>query len=108
MLFFDYSIATSIFWIIVITYVLIGGRKIKQLQLQPKIEASYPFVAIIIAVRNEEDDLETALQSICNINYPNYRIIVVNDRSTDRTPYILEKFVEQYPNLTVTTVDMLP
>jgi len=67
-----------------------------------------PPLAIIIAVRNEEEDLEKALQSVCHINYPNHRLIVVNDRSTDRTTDILKDFSLHYPKLQVTTIDTLP
>jgi len=67
-----------------------------------------PSLAIIIAVRNEEEDLANALQSVCNINYSNCRIMVVNDRSTDRTAAILQDFKMSYPQITVTTVTTLP
>jgi len=67
-----------------------------------------PSLSIIIPVRNEEEDLEKALQSVCHINYPNHRIIVINDRSTDRTAQILESFASRYPQLQVTTISTLP
>jgi glycosyltransferase involved in cell wall biosynthesis len=88
-------------------YLLIGLSKLQQLSKQPLI-AEQPSVAVIIAVRNEEDDLEKALQSVCNMNYQNYHIVVVNDRSTDRTAEILEGFKTRYPQLVVVTVTALP
>jgi glycosyltransferase involved in cell wall biosynthesis len=94
-------------WISLVVYLLIKNRQIKSLSKQP-ITNDEPALAIIIAVRNEEEDLEKALHSVCNINYQNYRIVVVNDRSTDSTSEILEKFTSQYPQLTVTTIATLP
>lgn len=88
-------------------YLLNGLKQIKQVSQQP-LMANPPPLAIIIAVRNEEEDLEKALQSVCRINYTNYRIIVVNDRSTDRTAEILQGFTSQYPQLQVTTISTLP
>jgi glycosyltransferase involved in cell wall biosynthesis len=107
MIFLCYSIWVSFSWVGMIIYLLINLKKIEQLKIQPLIEAQ-PAVVIIIAVRNEEDYLENALQSVCNINYNNYRIIVVNDRSTDRTADILQGFIAHYPKLTVTTITTLP
>jgi len=107
MIFFYCSLAITIITIALIIYLFLGFRKIKQLSAQPIIE-NQPSVAIIIAVRNEEEELEKALQSVCNINYSNCRIIVVNDRSTDRTAEILLDFKAHYPNLTVTTITELP
>ena len=94
-------------WVLLIIYLLINIKRIKLLSKQPLINEQ-PAVAIIIAVRNEEEDLEKALLSVCTINYQNYRIIVVNDRSTDRTAEILKNLALQYPQLTITTLTTLP
>jgi cellulose synthase/poly-beta-1,6-N-acetylglucosamine synthase-like glycosyltransferase len=107
MIFVCYSIFVSFSWVAMIIYLLLNLKKIQQVKSQPIIEEQPP-LAIIIAVRNEEDDLENALQSVCNINYNNYRIIVVNDRSTDRTADILQGFIARYPKLTVIAVTTLP
>jgi glycosyltransferase involved in cell wall biosynthesis len=92
-------------WIGLMAYLLINLRNIKQLKAQPII-TQQPYVAIIIAVRNEEEDIEKALQSVCNLRYQNHRIIVVNDRSTDRTAEILQKF--NHPKVSIITLDTLP
>jgi glycosyltransferase involved in cell wall biosynthesis len=100
-----YSILVSINWIILVIYLLVNLYDIKQLKNQT-IVTREPAVAIIVAVRNEEEDVEKALQSLCNINYTNHRLIVVNDRSTDRTAEILSRF--DHPKLTIITIDNLP
>jgi glycosyltransferase involved in cell wall biosynthesis len=100
-----YSIIATVGWIGLCAYLLWGFSKIKQLKDQP-FSTTQPAVAIIIAVRNEEADLEKALQSVCKLNYDNHRIIVVNDRSTDRTAEILQLF--NHPKLSVTTIEALP
>jgi cellulose synthase/poly-beta-1,6-N-acetylglucosamine synthase-like glycosyltransferase len=88
-------------------YLLIGFKQIKQVSRLPLTDNPPP-LAIIIAVRNEEEDLEKALESVCNINYSSHRIIVVNDRSTDRTGEILQTFSSRYPQIQVTTITSLP
>jgi cellulose synthase/poly-beta-1,6-N-acetylglucosamine synthase-like glycosyltransferase len=107
MIFFYYSLLITLAWAGTITYLLINGKKIGYLNLQPAVDIE-PAVAIIIAVRNEEADLEKALQSVCNLNYANYRIVVLNDRSTDGTAAILETFTGKYSQLTVTHITTLP
>jgi cellulose synthase/poly-beta-1,6-N-acetylglucosamine synthase-like glycosyltransferase len=107
MIFFYCSLVISLITISLNIYLLLGFKKIEKLSTQPLIKEEPP-VAIIIAVRNEEDDLEKALQSVCNLNYHNYRIIVVNDRSTDRTAEILKGFETRCQRLTVVTVTTLP
>lgn len=67
-----------------------------------------PAVAIIVAVRNEEENVGQALKSVCELNYSNYQVIVVNDRSTDGTAEILKQLAAQYPHLEIQEVDKLP
>ncbi|MEO3406644.1 glycosyltransferase family 2 protein [Mucilaginibacter sp. CAU 1740] len=107
MILFWYSVIIFIVTIALNIYLLLGFKQIKQLSRLP-LQATPPPLAIIIAMRNEEEDLEKALQSVCNINYPNHRVIVVNDRSTDRTGELLETFAQRYPQLQVITVTALP
>ncbi|MBC3540055.1 glycosyltransferase [Rufibacter sediminis] len=76
--------------------------------ISPELAGAEPSVAIIIAVRNEEAELEQALSSICQIDYPKARILVVNDRSTDRTPEILRRMAQANPAITVITIEELP
>jgi glycosyltransferase involved in cell wall biosynthesis len=106
-LFEVYSVIAGIGWIGTIVYLLIGFKKIKRLPEQKPVEHQ-PAVAIIIAVRNEEEDVEKALQSICNIKYSNCRIIVLNDRSTDSTGTILARMKISYPAINIITIDSLP
>ena len=50
-----------------------------------------PRVSIIVPARNEEETIEQALGTLLALNYDNYEVIAVNDRSTDRTGEIMEK-----------------
>ena len=53
-----------------------------------------PRVSIIVPARNEEESMEQALTQLLSLDYDNYEVIVVNDRSTDRTPEIMERLAE--------------
>jgi glycosyltransferase involved in cell wall biosynthesis len=49
-----------------------------------------PTVSIIVPARNEEADIELTLARLLQLDYDNYEVIAVNDRSTDRTGKIME------------------
>src|ERR1700722_19947444 len=53
-----------------------------------------PRVSIIVPARNEEEDIELSLTRLLELDYENYEVIAVNDRSTDRTGAIMERVVE--------------
>lgn len=52
------------------------------------------FLSIIVPARNEESHIERTICSLLNIDYPKdkYEIILVNDRSEDRTLEIMQKY----------------
>jgi len=50
-----------------------------------------PRVSIIVPARNEEEDIEQCLRGLLALDYDNYEVIAVNDRSTDRTGEIMER-----------------
>lgn len=68
------------------------------------------FVTIIVPARNEEKNIEGCLLSLLRQNYPagRYRVIAVDDHSTDSTPEIISGLCRQYPHLESATVDELP
>jgi cellulose synthase/poly-beta-1,6-N-acetylglucosamine synthase-like glycosyltransferase len=49
-----------------------------------------PRVSIIVPARNEEEDIELSLTRLLELDYDNYEVIAVNDRSNDRTGEIME------------------
>ena len=50
-----------------------------------------PRVSIIVPARNEEATIEQALNTLLALDYDNYEVIAVDDRSTDRTGEIIER-----------------
>jgi glycosyltransferase involved in cell wall biosynthesis len=48
-----------------------------------------PRVSIIVAARNEEHDIEQTLRHLLALDYENYQVIAVDDRSSDRTGEIM-------------------
>ena len=56
-----------------------------------------PSVSIIVPARNEEQDIELSLTRLLELDYNNYEVIAVNDRSTDRTGEIMERVASRAP-----------
>ena len=50
-----------------------------------------PRVSVVIAARDEAGGIEAALDSLLAQDYPDYEVIVVDDRSSDATPQILAR-----------------
>ncbi|MCX7974213.1 MAG: glycosyltransferase [Candidatus Aminicenantes bacterium] len=68
----------------------------------------WPFVSILVPVRNEERNLEPLLQSLLNQDYPHYEIIVMDDGSTDNTWSILKKWAALDSRLRIERSQELP
>jgi cellulose synthase/poly-beta-1,6-N-acetylglucosamine synthase-like glycosyltransferase len=66
-----------------------------------------PFVSIVIAARNEEQNLPDLIQDLVNQEYPidKLEIIIVDDRSTDLTPIILKEASDNYAFINPIRVD---
>jgi glycosyltransferase involved in cell wall biosynthesis len=62
----------------------------------PVLPAGNPRVSIIVPARNEEESLEQALNTLLALDYDNYEVIAVNDRSTDSTGEIMERIAESH------------
>jgi glycosyltransferase involved in cell wall biosynthesis len=54
-----------------------------------------PRVSIIVPARNEERDIEQSLNRLLELDYDNYEVIGVNDRSTDRTGEMMERVADR-------------
>jgi glycosyltransferase involved in cell wall biosynthesis len=70
-----------------------------------------PRVSIIVPACNEADNIEQTLLQLLILDYDNYEIVAVDDRSTDRTGAIMDQIAataEPRQRLRVIHVDELP
>lgn len=74
----------------------------------PVSPAGNPRVSIIVPARNEEKEIAQALTQLLALDYDNYEVIAVNDRSTDRTGEIMEEIQKRSPRLKVIHHETLP
>jgi len=68
----------------------------------------WPTLDVVIPVKDEEGNIGPCVRSILSQDYPRFRVIVVNDRSTDRTAEIVAEIQEQHPELRRIDVTELP
>jgi glycosyltransferase involved in cell wall biosynthesis len=64
----------------------------------PSSRGNSPRVSVIVPACNEEADIETTLTRLLALDYDNYEVIAVDDRSSDRTGEIMEKIASAVPS----------
>src|SRR4030095_6028325 len=89
---------------IISTVLFIGGLVViywlhNQYQMDIVVEPaspphSAPLISICIPARNEARNIRACVQAVLKQDYPNFEVIVLDDRSTDATPQILEDFTK--------------
>ena len=57
-------------------------------QIRPE---QLPRLTIVVAARDEQQQIENALRSFLKCDYPDLRVIAVNDRSQDDTGRIMDR-----------------
>lgn len=60
----------------------------------PATSSGNPRVSIVVPARNEERDIELSLTRLLELDYDNYEVIAVNDRSTDRTGELMDRIAK--------------
>lgn len=71
-------------------------------------DEALPSVSLVVAGRNEERDIEEAVRSWLRLDLPSLEVIVVDDRSTDGTPEILQRLAAEHPRLVHLRVEHRP
>lgn len=58
-----------------------------------------PFVSILVPCHNEHEVIEKTALNILNLNYNDFEIILIDDRSDDDTAQIIEKLAKEYSKI---------
>ena len=108
------GLALAVLWVWRVADAAIGMRTISDIASPAwdrPAPANAPRVSIIVPARDEEAEIESALRSMVQLDWPNYEVITVNDRSTDRTPQIMEHVAREHDTqhrLKIVNIDQLP
>jgi len=85
-------------------YVLFVHLKLATIKIEDIPPHARKPLSVIICARNEVVNLKNYLPVMLNQNYPDFEVVVVNDRSWDGTEELLEQFEKQYQNLKVVKI----
>jgi len=72
-------------WIALAAYLLIKVRFPRPLPVVDTSDGASPMVSVIVPARNEARSIQSCVESICGSDYPDFEVIVVDDRSDDAT-----------------------
>jgi glycosyltransferase involved in cell wall biosynthesis len=85
-------------WLVPVLRFAMHGSKVADLN-QPEWQSPpgtpLPSLTIVVPARNEQAEIEPALRSLMQLNFPQYEIIAVDDRSTDATGAILDRLAAE-------------
>ncbi|HMO25199.1 MAG TPA: glycosyltransferase family 2 protein, partial [Tepidisphaeraceae bacterium] len=89
---------------------LLARSRMKRLETDPTppLPDTPPTVTVIVPAKDESADIADCINRIRQLDYPDFRIIAVNDRSTDDTGAILDTLAREESRLRVIHVTELP
>jgi len=93
---------------LVVLEIILRRQQVLSPESPPYDQPHPPLVSAILPAKDEEANLAECLLSVCRQTYPNLEILVVDDRSTDRTGEIARQIAGPDPRVRVFTIDRLP
>ncbi|MBM3853194.1 MAG: glycosyltransferase [Verrucomicrobia bacterium] len=98
-----------LYWLATSALVMRGNRRLRRLAaLSAPAPVSWPKVSLVFAARNEGATVGAAVPTMLALDYPDYEVIAVDDRSEDDTGARLAAFAAREPRLQIEHVRSLP
>lgn len=91
---FAFFIASTI---IQLCYSLFIFSRFSSFNTTKRKQANIP-ISVLICARNESKNLKQFLPKILQQQYPNFEVVLINDRSYDDSIEVMESFKEKYPS----------
>ena len=106
---------TALFGFVTLAWVIGGIRMVAGMARLPRLAQTTPLrddacpaISILVPARDEAEKLPQALVTLLAQDYPSYEVVVVDDRSTDATPQLLDGFARAHKHLKVIHLTDLP
>ena len=98
LLFWISGLLLAMIWMVPALQLALHSSEVADLtqpEWNPPQDTALPSLTIVVPARNEEAEIEAALRSLLQLNYSQYQIVAVNDRSTDQTGAIMERLAAE-------------
>lgn len=104
-----FAAAILLGWLLLGQEVFRGNRRVRRLARLPlPATGTWPRVSVVFAARNEAATVGAAVPTMLALDYPDWELIAVNDRSEDDTGAILDRLARTDPRLKVVHITELP
>jgi glycosyltransferase involved in cell wall biosynthesis len=98
-----------VMWCLFLFFTQKAIKSLKRLDEFKQLPSSkLPSLSIVLAVKDEEREIEKTLLTVLNSGYKDIEVIVVNDRSIDKTQSIIKSVQDSHPNLKTIKIETLP
>lgn len=82
------------------SFILLRNRMhFTSLERVPNNFQQFEKISVCVPARNEEKNIGKLLSSLADQTYPEFKVHVLDDHSEDRTPEVIESFVNRYPEI---------
>jgi 1,2-diacylglycerol 3-beta-glucosyltransferase len=80
-----------------ITLAMVHQKRMDAKRPKPLNTEYQPKVSVVIAAHNEETVIENTIRDLMKLDYPNFELLIMDDRSNDNTPAILTRLGQTLP-----------
>jgi glycosyltransferase involved in cell wall biosynthesis len=96
-------------WVAGLGYLIVAIRRLPELrESQAPMPEVWPHVSVVIPACNEAANLESAVATLLQQDYPDLEIILVDDRSSDGTGKIIDRLARDDPRIRAVHIKSLP
>ena len=104
-----YFLLGGLYWLAMIrSMFLIVARTPVMAASDLPVPTDWPRLSVVVPACNEEADIEAAATSLLRQDYGDLEVVLVDDRSSDRTPEIIDRLASGGPDVKAVHVTHLP
>ncbi len=104
-LLFALAVVLLVWWLLLVCHRVIVPKPSKKQPELPEPQGPFPPVSIVVAAHNEYQNLEQNLDSWLQQDYPEFEVVVIDDRSTDDSHLVLLRKSQENAKLKIVHLD---